>query len=632
MPEHGRRPLERVDLRDERRVDQPRGLEQRLVVPARPLGAQPVADGVVLEREQQVEQREADPPVVVEPGHRDAGDEVAGQQSVDDGELAVPARTDAPLRLEGAPVELRRVPPVGHVVAIRGRRQRRMVRRLRGRPADQHGRVRPGIVRVERQLVRVAGVRAPVTEPVVDLELDPRRREQVQGLRLDHPPAPAREELVADPARVRRQQRGRRVGDRPIQRNGATEARVGRAHVRLREIVVGAVGRPLVLVAGQPAGDGAAPARGRRLRAVQVLLAEDRAEREQVQHAEPRRQPVPGHRPVDQLERRGEQARQPRPASRPMGRHVLRLAPHGQEEPRDRFVRGTAAPGAAREREIGGPRRLVHGAEAEHDQRPAVQRLVEEGDDRVLRARAEQERRRDEGLEQRRLGLLSPAAMAVGGQPAHALERVDDSADRDPGGVDAVEVVARRGPHDVGAGWPVTGERGPDDPDRVQQTPGRAIRLRRGDVVGEEQPADHLLRHDAHVGGELGPGHVAREGGDAVGVGLRLLETTLERLLARDPRVVVVRGEDAERGAAHGEGAVDPAVDQPVEPPTLVEDVPAHVRVVVERGHLERVVDHEDVCERATSDASQHDFGTLLPTGPPSARRAVRDRVGGHDR
>src|SRR3712207_6761544 len=86
-----RRPLDGVDLRHQRRVDEPGGVEQALVVPARVLLLEHVADRVVLLGEQRVEAREPEPPVLVEAGGVDAGLLGVGEQAavVADLELAV---------------------------------------------------------------------------------------------------------------------------------------------------------------------------------------------------------------------------------------------------------------------------------------------------------------------------------------------------------------------------------------------------------------------------------------------------------------------------------------------------------------------------------------------------------------
>src|SRR3989442_14608998 len=85
-----------MDLGDQRGVDEPRRLEQALIVPVGILRAQTVADGVVLVREDVMEQAQSEPPVVVETGDLDA---VVGQRQPSlpvEEELAVPALTAGP--------------------------------------------------------------------------------------------------------------------------------------------------------------------------------------------------------------------------------------------------------------------------------------------------------------------------------------------------------------------------------------------------------------------------------------------------------------------------------------------------------------------------------------------------------
>ena len=92
------RPLDGVDLRHQRRVDEPRGQEQPLVVPGRVVALEVVADRVVLLDEQRVEQRQADPVVVAEAGRVDAVERRVGlvrQAAVLDDHLAVLARAQA---------------------------------------------------------------------------------------------------------------------------------------------------------------------------------------------------------------------------------------------------------------------------------------------------------------------------------------------------------------------------------------------------------------------------------------------------------------------------------------------------------------------------------------------------------
>ena len=68
MVDDGRGPLEGVDLRQQRRVDQSRCLKQLLVGPGRIFSREAVANRVVLEAEQVVHQAEPDPHVSVDAG------------------------------------------------------------------------------------------------------------------------------------------------------------------------------------------------------------------------------------------------------------------------------------------------------------------------------------------------------------------------------------------------------------------------------------------------------------------------------------------------------------------------------------------------------------------------------------
>ena len=93
-----RRPLDGVDLGHQRRVDQLGLAIQLLVVPARVLVREQIADVVVLQREQRVEHRQADPPVVGEAGEVHAGLGIDRQQ---------PGRLDPQLAADAGP-QLRR--------------------------------------------------------------------------------------------------------------------------------------------------------------------------------------------------------------------------------------------------------------------------------------------------------------------------------------------------------------------------------------------------------------------------------------------------------------------------------------------------------------------------------------------
>ena len=86
-----------MDFREQRRVDEPRLLEQALVVPERIVLLQLVADRVVLEGEQRVQQAETDPAVLDEPGDLLAGDRIHTKPSArtDQHLPSRPARSDA---------------------------------------------------------------------------------------------------------------------------------------------------------------------------------------------------------------------------------------------------------------------------------------------------------------------------------------------------------------------------------------------------------------------------------------------------------------------------------------------------------------------------------------------------------
>ena len=90
-----RRPLHGVDLGHQGPVDQARRLEQLVVRPGRALAAQAVADGVVLQGEEGVQEPQADPPVVVKPGDGDPRLGVDGQAPVLDDQLPVFHRPQA---------------------------------------------------------------------------------------------------------------------------------------------------------------------------------------------------------------------------------------------------------------------------------------------------------------------------------------------------------------------------------------------------------------------------------------------------------------------------------------------------------------------------------------------------------
>ena len=94
-----RRPLDRVDLRDQRRVHEPRAVEEVVVRPGRVLLAQRVADRVVLEREERVQDAEPDPEVRRDALEVDVLGQVGGEEALlVDAQLAALARRGSPAR------------------------------------------------------------------------------------------------------------------------------------------------------------------------------------------------------------------------------------------------------------------------------------------------------------------------------------------------------------------------------------------------------------------------------------------------------------------------------------------------------------------------------------------------------
>ena len=206
MRQDGGRPVDRMDLRHQRRVDQLGLAIELLVVPFRVLVLEQIADVVVLLREQGVEHRQADPPVVAEAGEVRTGLRIHRQQPGRlEPQLAADVSADL-LRGRGvAAVDLRRVPPVAVQVGV-GRRPGRTVRAgsrsvlrtlMVGSPKSSPG---------WRRNLEELGLRVLVHEPVVHLELNPRRRQQVQDRRRLE--LLAGHQLAADGARVGHEQVG----------------------------------------------------------------------------------------------------------------------------------------------------------------------------------------------------------------------------------------------------------------------------------------------------------------------------------------------------------------------------------------------------------------------------------------
>ena len=238
-----RRPLDRMDLRHQRRVDQPRSVVELIVRPGRVGPAKVVADGVVLEREEDVQEPQAEPEVPGHVGEIEVRVELARRQSVlADRELPPFVRPNRGGETPGVAVDLRAVPPVA--VARRPRRRARAVARgVRKRPRDAQRALGPGVAVGNLELPRRLPVALGVAEPVMHLELDPgggedvQRRRRVEGL--------ARQQLRAHDPRVRRQEGLLRLRIGVRQRNVAAEPAADAPHGRVGEIVEGPVDRPV---------------------------------------------------------------------------------------------------------------------------------------------------------------------------------------------------------------------------------------------------------------------------------------------------------------------------------------------------------------------------------------------------
>jgi hypothetical protein len=131
----GRGPLRRVDLGEERDVDEPGVIEQLIVRPGGILAAQVVTDGIVLAGEEGVQHRQPDPEprnigrVAIGVGMR-AGRHFREAVSID-AQFAVDAGTDSLLELRIAAVDLRAIPPVRLGVDV-GRRRAVVARETGG--------------------------------------------------------------------------------------------------------------------------------------------------------------------------------------------------------------------------------------------------------------------------------------------------------------------------------------------------------------------------------------------------------------------------------------------------------------------------------------------------------------------
>ncbi len=194
--------------------------------------------------EQQVQQRQAHPPVAHEAGVLDAAWKSRGQRAVVvQPQLAVDAAAQPVLGLLVAAVDLGAVPPVRDLV---DERDRHLV--LGGAASGPAGCGRrtswPGrsgcagrVVLGQRHLDRLGQDVLAVGDPVVVLELDPDRRQHVQERAPRLVSSLAREQLPAHLAGVRRHQARARLGADGGVGDVAREARAGGALHRVAEVV-----------------------------------------------------------------------------------------------------------------------------------------------------------------------------------------------------------------------------------------------------------------------------------------------------------------------------------------------------------------------------------------------------------
>ena len=239
MRDDRRRPVDRVDLRHQRRDDEARIVVELVVRLVRMGLVQVVADRVVLAHEERVEEREPHPEVPGDPREVDVRlDLRRDQAAIVELQLAALAGAQRPRVLRIAAVDLRAVPPV-RIGGDEGRRAVGVGTRVAARPLDLHRALRPRVVADELDLPGVLLLVLAVTEPVVHLELDPRAGEQVERRRRDE--LLARQQLAADRARVRLERVLLLRGG--LERDIATEAAPEAPHQRVLEVVEGAVER-----------------------------------------------------------------------------------------------------------------------------------------------------------------------------------------------------------------------------------------------------------------------------------------------------------------------------------------------------------------------------------------------------
>ncbi len=246
LRENRGRPFHGVNLGEQGRVDQARLLEQPLIVPFRVVLLEVIANRVVLECEQAVEQAQAHPAVLGEPGDLAAGHRVDAETAARAHEhLAIAAGAQRRLAGRAAAIDSRTVPPVRVLVDVGGRPLRPLdLGRVGGRLRHAHRPFVPGVAVVQGNVVGERPGALLVHEPVVDHELNPCRSDHIEdGGWLERGP---REQLEADPPGTRRQEVGG-VREGFAQRHIAAEPHAGASHTRTLQVVVGTVAGPHVV-------------------------------------------------------------------------------------------------------------------------------------------------------------------------------------------------------------------------------------------------------------------------------------------------------------------------------------------------------------------------------------------------
>src|SRR5690606_34827291 len=180
--DNGRRPLNRVDLGDQRGNDQTGFVIQPLVALARILGCQHFGNGVVFLGEELMQHAQTHPPVFIEAGDRDIGVHVGRQGAV---RVELQLTTREATQLVGgrfvATVHLGSIPPMG-VDVLEGGGQMCVSSRasgVRDGATDFHGARTQGIAGRQRNADVVVGFAWAVIEPVMHLELNPRANHEV---------------------------------------------------------------------------------------------------------------------------------------------------------------------------------------------------------------------------------------------------------------------------------------------------------------------------------------------------------------------------------------------------------------------------------------------------------------------